>query len=166
MVAGAYLNSVVLVSCLSRSSLGVMPSGLTRSIWLQRAHKRITRTPGNLGALRAPSMLDARACPAVSLASTSLAIGAGITPHRGDTAHRTSAEHPCAMGFSITTSPVAHAPSRFLLPSALRQRRARSDNTLAAITPGDAAFAQVIGGKFHLHPISWHHTHEIQANFA
>jgi hypothetical protein len=37
---------------------------------------------------------------------------------------------------------------------------------LAAISPGDAPFAQVVGGKLHLHPISWHHTHEIQANFA
>lgn len=38
--------------------------------------------------------------------------------------------------------------------------------TLAAITPGDAAFAQVVGGKLHLHPISRHHAHKVQAHFA
>lgn len=74
------------------------------------------------------------------------------------------------MGFSITTSPVAHALShpcyfRNTLRASIdtRQRRQRM---LAAISPGNAPFAQVVGGKLHLHPISRHHTHKIQANFA
>jgi hypothetical protein len=80
------------------------------------------------------------------------------------------------MGFSITTSPVAHALSHpCYFRNALRasidsidsiDTRQSRQSTLAAITPGNAPFAQVVGGKLHLHPISRHHTHKIQANFA
>ena len=74
------------------------------------------------------------------------------------------------MGFSITTSPVAHALSHpCYFRNALRAsttRRQQLPSMLAAITPGNAPFAQVVGGKLHLHPISRHHTHKIQANFA
>ena len=75
------------------------------------------------------------------------------------------------MGFSITTSPVAHALShpcyfRNALRASIRHSASASQHMLAAITPGNATFAQVVGGKLHLHPISRHHTHKIQANFA
>lgn len=60
------------------------------------------------------------------------------------------------------TLPAVQKTLRRLRPPSSRNHA----QTLAAITPGDAAFAQVVGGQLHLHPISRHHTHKVQAYFA
>ncbi len=65
---------------------------------------------------------------------------------------------------AIPVTTAAHsAPASASIDTRQRRQRPRM---LAAISPGNAPFAQVVGGKLHLHPISRHHTHKIQANFA
>src|SRR6185437_13475266 len=103
-------------------------------------------------------LLDARAGAGVSPASTL----PGAESTSATVPRRWSVVAQCV---SIIASSATYASSRSEntpRPSLSRNRA----QTLAAITLGDTAFAQVVGGKLHLHPISRHHAHKVQAYFA